>query len=177
MWQFWKLAVALALSSLVSGCAESDLTQTGALSSYDQLRPADGLVTKSMVKADRDRLKTIRSVHFAGLDYALVAQTPGLSDAERQLIRTALNRSLCNQLAAHFTIVPSEADADLTINGAITLAKSTNSVAASASAVTSAATTVLLYTPLPARLPIGMGSLSIEAEARDAKGSQVAAMV
>lgn len=167
----------LALALLVSGCADATLTRTGSISSYDHLRPADGLVAKALVHVDHARLKNVRSVHFGGLDYAPTAQTTGLSETERQLIRTALNRALCNQLAAHFTLAPTKAQADITIDGAITLAKPTDSVAASASAVTSVATTALLFAPLPARIPIGMGSLSLEAEARDTEGRQVAAMV
>jgi hypothetical protein len=73
---------------------------------------------------------------------------------------------------------PSE-PADLTVHAVITHIKPTNPLAVGLSKVASVATSVALpnlRVPVP-RIPIGLGSLSLEAEAIDYEGNQRAAMI
>lgn len=95
------------------------------------------------------------------------------------LVANAVDRALCVNLSDRFKVVPLETPADLTVFTTITQAKKTNEAAAGLSVATSLGTSFIdtaVPVPIP-RIPIGMGSLSIEAEAVDRAGQQQAAIL
>jgi hypothetical protein len=104
---------------------------------------------------------------------------PTLSNEQRALVANAVNRALCVSLSDRFKVVTPDVPADLTVRAAVTHATETNEVAAGISVATSIGTKFIdTSVPIPTpRVPIGLGDISIEAEAVDSSGRQQAAMV
>lgn len=168
------------LCLLTAGCATAPLNRAGSLASYDGLTPSDGVLTKSIVRVDKEDVlgaKTVRLVEtrFSSKAAAEVSFSP----EQRKIIGNAIDRALCFGLSDRFQIVDPADQADLTIQAVITHAAATDSAAAGASGVARVAKAVLLPgVPVPVpRIPLGLGSLSVEGEARDRRGQQKAAMV
>ncbi|MBA4035191.1 MAG: DUF3313 domain-containing protein [Bradyrhizobium sp.] len=175
-----RWAVVATLSLMAAGCATAPLERSGSLASYANLTPSDGLLTKSQVsisKADVLAAKTLRIEPAAFTGAA--ATEPLFSDKQRSLIKNTVNRAMCSALGERFRIVgPTEA-ADLSVRAVITHMAPTDATAAGVSKVASVVPSIVAPgVPIPVpRLPIGLGSLSAEAEARDRSGKQKAAMI
>jgi len=169
-----------ALSLLTAGCATAPLDRAGSLSSYDNLKASDGVLTKSIVHVDKDDVLAAKTVRIAETRFspAAAAAVP-FTDEQRRLMGNAIDRALCFGLSERFQIVGAADQADLTVRAVITRSAPTDPTAAGASKVASIVPSILLPgVPVPVpRLPIGLGSLSVEAEARDSRGKQKAAMV
>ena len=166
------------LGTLVS-CETMPLLQTGGLQSYDGLERSDGIATHALVRVDAGALKRARTVRVLPTTFtADAANGAGYpDDHQRGLVASAVNRSLCIGLSERFTMVSGASQADLTVRAVITGLSATNEVAAGISKAASVVPS-LLQVPVPTpRLPIGLGGLSAEVEARDASGRQLAALV
>ncbi|WP_347340833.1 DUF3313 domain-containing protein [Rhodopseudomonas boonkerdii] len=172
----WIGVAALAL--LTAGCAAAPLEMSGALRDYTNLTPSNGTVTKSLLRVSKDEVLAARTVKIAETRFAPRAYR-GFKDDERSLVANAINRELCDRLAERFTIVAPAEPADLTVQAVVTHATPTDVTAAGASRVAQLAKTIALPgVPVPVpRLPVGLGSLSVEAEAIGPEGAQKAAMV
>ncbi|WP_275190626.1 DUF3313 domain-containing protein [Bradyrhizobium sp. CSA112] len=168
----------LAIVSLLPGCATAPLVQAGGLSSYDGLKPSDGKVTKSRLHVRKEQLAAAKTINIAPTAFPPNV-APTLSNEQRVLVANAVNRALCVSLSDRFKVVTPDVPADLTVRAAVTRATETDEVAAGISAATSiGASFVDTSVPIPVpRIPIGLGDLSIEAEAIDRSGRQQAAMV
>ena len=168
------MSVALALG----GCATAPLERAGSLRSYDRMSDANGLVTRSQIRVNKKDLLAAKTIRIAS---TVFPARPGVAfnEKERRLVANAVSRELCLRLSERFRIVASDEDADLTVQATVTHATPTSETAAGASKALSIAKTVALPgVPVPVpRLPVGLGSLSVEAEARDFAGFQKAAMV
>jgi hypothetical protein len=160
----------------LSGCATAPMTQSGSLASYEGLTSSDGVLAKSLLHVNKDNVLAAKTVRVSPTSFPQMA-SPDLSDAQRKLVANAVSRALCVNLAEHFKVVGPGEFADLTTRAVITQAAPTDAVAAGASKVVSIVPSALgVPAPVP-RLPIGLGSLTIEAEALDQAGKQQAAMV
>ncbi|MGJ5023165.1 DUF3313 domain-containing protein [Bradyrhizobium sp. SZCCHNS3002] len=160
----------------LSGCATAQMTQSGALASYQALAESNGVLAKSQLNVDKDNVLAAQTVRIMPTSFSGQAGAV-LTDQQRQLVANAVDRALCLNLSERFTVVAPNQRADLTTRTFITQATPTDPVAAGASKVVSAVPGALgVPVPVP-RLPIGLGSLTIEAEALDRKGRQQAAMV
>jgi hypothetical protein len=164
---------------LSSGCAEALLDRSGALSSYDGLAPANGMLAHSMLHVSKDNVLAAKTVRIVPTVFSSAAAQTALSEEQRRLIGNMVDRSLCIGLTDRFAIAPSTTSADLIVYTTITHVGATNEMAAGASKVVSVVPSILLPgVPVPVpRLPIGLGSLTIEAEARTPNGEQEAAMI
>jgi hypothetical protein len=152
------------------------MTQSGSLASYEGLTPSNGVLAKSMLHVNKDNVLAAKTVRISPTSFSQAA-SPDLSDAQRKLVANAVSRALCVNLAEHFKVVGPGEFADLTTRAVITQAAPTDAVAAGASKVVSIVPSALgVPAPVP-RLPVGLGSLTIEAEALDQTGKQQAAMV
>jgi hypothetical protein len=161
------------------GCAAAPLKESGALSSYNDLQPANGTVTKSLLRIDADAVLAAKTARIVPTTFAAATLQVPFTDQQRQLIGNAVDRSLCIGLSDRFRVVPASEPADLTVHAVITNVTATDKVAAGASKVVSiipAALSLGVPVPVP-RLPIGLGSLSMEAEAQGPTGDQTAAMI
>ncbi|MBW7971223.1 DUF3313 domain-containing protein [Bradyrhizobium sp. BR 10289] len=168
----------LALSAVVSlsGCASAPLAKGGSLSSYDNMAPSDGMLAKSLVRVSKDGVLAAKTVRIMPTSFSKAA-SPTLSQEQRILVANAVNRALCVGLSERFRVVGPDQPADLTTHVLVTQAAPTNEVAAGASKVVSVVPAAFgVPAPIP-RLPIGLGSLSLEAEAQDHAGGQQAAMI
>ncbi|MCA6123573.1 DUF3313 domain-containing protein [Bradyrhizobium sp. WSM 1704] len=177
---YWPpaLAGAAVAAALLSGCASAPMTRGGSLASYDNLTPSDGLLAKSLVRVNKDEVLAAKTVRIVPTTFAQTA-SPTLSQEQRHLVANAINRSLCVGLSERLQVVGPDQPADLTAHALVTQAAPTDEVAAGASKVVGFLPTALgagVPVPVP-RLPIGLGSLTVEAEVRDPASRQQAAMV
>ncbi|MGC2780630.1 MAG: DUF3313 family protein [Bradyrhizobium sp.] len=161
-----------------AGCASAPLERAGSLKNYDHLADANGLVTHAQIKANKKELLEAKTVR---IEPTVFPQRPdvALDENERKLVANAISREMCLRLSERFQIVASAEEADLTVKATVTHATATNATASAASQAASIAKSVVLPgVPVPVpRLPVGLGTLSVEAEARDFAGFQKAAMV
>jgi hypothetical protein len=165
---------------LLAGCATAPLTQTGALTSYADLKRSDGIFTHTRLRVDRERLAAVRTVRLAPAAISTEALFSGLSESQLHLVANAVDRALCSGLSDRFTIVEANDPADLSVRTTITYVHETSVAASSASLAIGAGATVagaITGVRIPTvRLPLGLGALSVEAEADTSRSRQVAAM-
>jgi hypothetical protein len=169
----------MSLSLLGAGCATAPLDHAGTLQSYDNLTASDGLFTNSLIRVNTDNVLAAKTVRIVPTVFSVSAQRPALTPVQRALVSNAADRALCVGLSERFQVVSQSEPADLTVHAVITHVTPTDPVAAGLSKGAAVATSVALPTvPIPVpRIPVGLGSLSLEAEARDAKGGAKAAMI
>ena len=170
----------LAMAAFLSGCASSPLVNGGALTSYEGLTQSDGKITKSRLHVRKEAVMAAKTINISPTAFPASA-APKLSDAQRALVANAVDRALCINLSDRFNVVRSDESADLSVRAAITQATPTDELAAGVSAAASIGTKFVdmgtsVPIPIP-RVPIGLGNLSIEAEAVNASGQQQAAML
>jgi hypothetical protein len=168
----------LVVGCLLPGCATAPLVQGAGLSSYDGLKQSDGKLTKSRLQVRKEQVAAAKTVNIAPTAFP-PGIAPTLSNEQRALVANVVNRALCINLSDRFNVIAANTPADLTVRAAITRATPTDEVAAGVSAATSlGASFIDTSVPIPVpRIPIGLGDLSIEAEAIDRSGRQQAAMV
>ncbi len=177
----------LSLLPLVSACATVPLQQTGSLSSYEGLQPADSKFNgrKSRVHVDKDAVLAAKTVFIVPTSYSADAALAKLSARDRRLVANAVDRSVCIALSDRFHIVSSPHTADLAVHVTIASIVPTDEVAAATSTVIDVGKSVLSHTgvletsvPIPSvRVPIGLGGIALEGEAIDPTGQQKAAML
>jgi hypothetical protein len=174
-----RTATAVCLALVAAGCATAPLDRAGSLGSYDNLTKADGLLTRSQISVSKDEVLRAKSVRIVPTTFSAEAARVAFSDEQRGLIANAVNRALCLGLSERFQVAAPTEKADLSVRAIITHIAPTDAIAAGASKVASVAPRILLPgVPVPVpRIPIGLGSLSLEVEARDESGSPKAAMV
>jgi hypothetical protein len=175
-----KLSFAHAVVTGLAGCATAPLETSGSLSSYSSLEPAAGITTQSKFRVDKADVLAANSVSIVPTSFSNAASRTELTDKQRRVIANAVDRSVCIGLSDRFYVVPPGQAADLTVHVTVTHVDVTNSTAAGASKVASIVPMFLSggasHIMVP-RIPFGMGSLSVEAEARDIRGQQKAAFV
>jgi len=173
----WSVVATLGL--MTSGCATAPLERSGSLVSYDNLTPSDGLLTKSQVRISKADVLAAKTARIEPTAFTAAAASQPFSDKQRGLIKNAVNRAMCFTLSERFRIVAPTEAADLNVRAVVTHIAPTDATAAGVSKVASVVPSVVAPgVPIPVpRLPIGLGSLSVEAEARDRSGSQKAAMI
>lgn len=167
------------MAGLLAACATAPLEQAGSLRSYDNLKPSNGMVTRSLLRLDKQDVLAAKTVKIIPTEFSTAAARVPFTAAQRKLVSNAVDRSLCAGLSYRFEVVHASQPADLTVHAVITHVAPTDAIAAGLSKGAAVAKTVFLPgvpVPIP-RVPIGLGSLSIEAEARAASGDQKAAMV
>lgn len=174
-----RAAIAAVAAAALPGCATAPLVQGAGLSSYDGLTPSDGMITRSRLQVKKERVMAARTINIRPTAFP-PAVAPTLSDEQRTLVANAVNRALCISLSDRFDVVATDAPADLTVRAAVTRATETDEVAAGVSVAASIGAKFVDTggVPIPTpRLPIGLGDISIEAEAVDRSGRQQAGMV
>ncbi|ARP98515.1 DUF3313 domain-containing protein [Pseudorhodoplanes sinuspersici] len=165
---------------LLPGCATVPLVRGSSLSSYDGMANSDGKITKSRILVKKEQVLAAKTINILSTAF-MPSVAPTLSDQQRALVANAVNRALCVNLSDRFVVVPPDAPADLSVRASITKAAPTDELAAGVSAAASLGASFIDWgtsVPIPIpRIPIGLGDLSIEAEAVDPRGQQQAAML
>ena len=169
----------IGLGAILSGCATAPLATSGSLSAYDSLAPSNGTLTQSRLHVDRAEVLAAKTVSISRTSFSSAAAQVELSDKQRKIIANAVDRSICIGLSDRFEVVPPGQSADLAVHATVTHVTLTDPGMAGASKVVGIVPMFLnLSVPVPVpRIPIGLGSLSIESEARNSRGEQKAAMV
>lgn len=174
------LVPVVAIAGLLSACAPAPLVPGASLSSYAGLSPSNGVATKSKIHINKERVLAAKTISIVPTSFpATVA--PKLTHQQRALVANAISRALCVSLADRFHVVSPDVPADLTVRAVVTQATETDEIAAGISAAAAIGTKFVdLSTQIPIpvpRIPIGLGNLSLEAEAVDPMGQQQAAML
>jgi hypothetical protein len=168
------------LPLLLTSCSTEPLTETGALSSYANLKASNGIFTRTRQRVDKDIVLAAHSVRLELTHISPVAEHSGLTPAQVALVTNALDRALCSGLSRRFLLVAANQPADLTVQAVITHIGLTDLTSAGLSEGLSIGGTAVSATtgvPVPTpRLPFGLGALSVEAEAVGAAHQSVAAM-
>lgn len=167
----WSIAAGAAL--LAAGCATAPLESRGGLASYDGMLDVKGPRTKARIRIDQEALALARTARIAPVTFAASTDEAKLTEAQKALLAANLGRSLCEFVSRRLDVVAPEEAADLTLTATVTYIQRTGGGLAAASALASRLSPV----PFTPRLPVGLGALAGEAEAIDASGKQVAAMV
>ncbi|CAA0107283.1 Uncharacterised protein [Starkeya nomas] len=167
-----------AVAGLLAACAPAPLVQGVGLSSYDAMAPSDGLITKSRLKVRKEQVLAAKTVKIVPTSFPSTI-APKLTHQQRELVANAVNRGLCVSLSDRFKLVRLDEPADLTVRASVTQATETDEVAAGISAAASIGMNFVdMAVPVPTpRIPIGMGNLSMEAEATNPLGEQEASML
>jgi hypothetical protein len=165
--------------SALTGCATAPLESGGSLASYQDLQQSDGALTHSKLRVDKSAVLAAHTVSIIPATFSASALQAELTDKQRLIIANAVNRSICLGLSDRFQIVPPGQPADLSVRALVTNVTPTNAAMAGVSNVVGVVPAFLsLAYPVPVpRIPIGLGTLSLEAEARDSLGAQKAAMI
>ncbi|MEP9379806.1 DUF3313 domain-containing protein [Aquabacter sp. CN5-332] len=163
----------------MAGCATAPLDEAGSLASYTDLAQADGLLAKSKLRIDKEAVLAARTVRLVPTVFSDTARRDTITEDQRRLVTNAVDRSLCAGLSERFQVVAPSESADLTVHAVVTNMTPTDEKAVAATKLASVAKSVLLPgIPVPTpRIPIGLGSLSMEGEAKGRDGRQEAAMV
>jgi hypothetical protein len=171
--------VVATLGWMAQGCTAVQLERSGSLASYDNLTPSDGLLTKSQVRVSKAEILAAKTLRIEPTALTAAAARVPFSDEQRSLIKNAVSRAMCLALSERFQIVGPTEEADLSVRAVIIHVAPTDAAAAGVSKVASVVPSIVAPgVPIPVpRLPIGLGSLAVEAEARDRSGSQKAAMI
>ncbi len=175
-----RLFLAAGCLLVLAGCASAPLTESGSLGSYINLKESNGVLTKARVRVDSEPVLAAKTIRITPTEAAPAARNSGVTDKQIKLIANAVDRSICSGLSQRFEVVAADQPADLSIRAVITHIGITSKTAAGISTVANiGGTAVKFATGLPItvpRLPIGLGGLSVEAEATDPKQQQVAAL-
>lgn len=181
-----RLGAAAGVLLALAGCGSVILTDGGSLSSTDQLSLSDAVASESRLFIDKAAMAAVRTVRIVPTAFTEAVSGPGLTPVERKLVANAADRALCYELSLRYDVV-SHGKADITVRSTVTRVDLTNVPAAGSTVGLSAAITVagqvgvgfadaIGKVPVP-RIPIGLGSLTVEAEALDSRRRQRAAMV
>ncbi|NEU11627.1 DUF3313 domain-containing protein [Methylobacterium sp. BTF04] len=176
----------LAVLFTLAGCGTVLLNETGSLTRYDRLVASEEVATRAKLYLDRAVLANARTVRIIPTQFSEEIAGPDLNAVERRLVANAADRALCYELSLRYDVVSSK-KADLTVRAAVTRVGLTGLPAAGGTIAASAGVTVASQlgigfatavgrVPIP-RIPIGLGSITIEAEALDRHHQQRAAMV
>lgn len=159
------------------GCEGPRLERAGSLAAYDHLVPANGLLTQSQLRVDKTNILAAKTVRITPTVFSAEAMKMSLSERQRKLVSNVADRALCIGLSERLRVVPMSEPADLTIHSVITHIDLTDENIAGASKVAQLAPAAFgAMVPVP-RIPVGLGGLSIEAEALNPYGAQEAAML
>lgn len=168
------------MSVFLTSCASSKLTQSGNVQSYSQLKPSNGLLTKTRQRIDRQILLSARTVAIVPTQFSQGVFRSGLTREQLGRVANALERRLCLRLSKRFRIVNRGEQAELNVAALITRLSATSVVSSTASKVVNAggiAARIVTGIPVPTpRLPFGLGSLSVEGVASTQDGRQAAVL-
>lgn len=168
--------LSLALALAAAGCASVPPKEAGTLTSYGKLGEEKGKLSKSRSYVDGLALVGAKTARIVPTSFSASARQLVKTQPERTLVSNALDRELCIALSDRYEMVPLTQPADLTVRAVITDIVLTDKTMAGVSTAVTLGSGFALPVSIP-RLPVGLGGLSVEAEAVDRKGTQRAAMV
>lgn len=168
--------VSLSLALAMGGCASVPPREAGTLTTYKKLGEEKGKLSKTRTYVDGLGLVAAKTAKI--VPTTLAANLSGLvkNPADQALVTNALDRELCVALSDKYQMVPPTQPADLSVRAVVTDIVLTDKTMAGVSTIVTLGSGFALPVSIP-RLPVGLGGLSVEAEAIDRSGTQRAAMV
>jgi hypothetical protein len=168
--------ISLSMALAAAGCATVPPKQAGTLTSYGRLGEEKGKLSKTRTYVDGLGLVAAKTAKI--VPTTLAANLRGLvkNPTDQALVTNALDRELCVALSDKYQMVPPGQPADLSVRAVVTDIVLTDKTMAGVSTVVTLGSGFALPVSIP-RLPVGLGGLSVEAEALDRSGTQRAAMV
>jgi hypothetical protein len=172
-------ACSIAMLLNLTACATAPMDRAGSLKSYRNLTVSDGALTKSLLRVDKDGVLAANTVRIIPTEFSRVAVQVPVSEEQRKLVANGVDRSLCVGLSDRFQVVSSNGYADLTVHATITHVEATDETVAGISKAVSFVPAFLNlgFPVIVPRIPLGLGNLSLEAEAYSSTGDQKAAMI
>ncbi|NNU68642.1 MULTISPECIES: DUF3313 domain-containing protein [Rhizobium] len=169
-----RAAICAVLLALLSSCTNVPLQQGTSLGSYAGMAASGGSLTKAKLRVNSPAVLAAQTVRIVP---TVVENAGGGSfDAkDLALLSNAVDRALCMGLIDRFKAVAPNEPADLVVHATVTDIVATNRAVAATSTVATLGASVAMV-PIP-RIPIGLGGLSVEAEAVGQDGTQQAAMI
>jgi hypothetical protein len=168
--------VSLSMALAAAGCATVPPKQAGTLSTYRQLGEEKGKLSKTRTYVDGLGLVAAKTAKIIPTTLAANLRNLVRNPADQALVTNALDRELCVALSDKYQMVPPSQQADLTVRAVVTDITLTDKTMAGVSTIVTLGSGFALPVSIP-RLPVGLGGLSVEAEALDRSGMQRAAMV
>ncbi|MDC9811342.1 DUF3313 domain-containing protein [Rhizobium binxianense] len=169
-----RAAICAVFLALLSSCTNVPLQQGTSLGSYAGMAASGGSLTKAKLRVNSP---AVLAAQTARIVPTVVENAGGGSfDAkDLALLSNAVDRALCMGLIDRFKVVAANQPADLVVHATVTDIVATNRAVAATSTVATLGASVAMV-PIP-RIPIGLGGLSVEAEAVGQDGTQQAAMI
>lgn len=164
------------LLSTVAGCAAVPLEEANSLTSYDGLTSNNGRLTKAKYKVASGDLVSAKTIYIEPTTIAATAAQSIKKSSDQALVANVISRALCIGVSDRFEVVDRKENADLVAHATVTRIVPTNAAMAGLSTATSLGANFVVPVPVP-RLPMGLGGLSVEAEATTRDGKQLGAMV
>src|ERR1700730_17625465 len=90
------------LAVCVAGCATAPLDTSGALSSYADLAPEEGVVTKTKLRVDKARVLKAQSLPIMRPPSPRAPSKAELTEEQQRVIANAVDRSVCIGLSDRF---------------------------------------------------------------------------
>ncbi|ASY68730.1 hypothetical protein SF83666_c13000 [Sinorhizobium fredii CCBAU 83666] len=149
--------------------------QGATLGSYAGMTASGGTLTKAKLRVDPAPVLAAQTVRIVPTS-AQIGSGTAFDPKDLALVTNTIDRALCTGLSDRFKVVAPNQPADLVVRATVTDIVATNRAAAATSTVASLGVAAVLPVPVP-RLPIGLGGLSVEAEAVGQDGSQKGAML
>lgn len=168
--------LSLSLALAAAGCASVPPKTAGTLSTYGNLGEEKGKLSKSHTYVDGLALVGAKTARIVPTSFSASARQAVKTPADRLLVTNVLDRELCIALSDKYEMVPPSQPADLTVRAVITDIVLTDKTMAGVSTAVTLGSGFVLPVGIP-RFPVGLGGLSVEAEAIDRKGVQRAAVV
>jgi hypothetical protein len=170
-----RLAMLILAAAVLAGCATQAPTRTGFLADYTTMAPAPDTVRAQIIqRRDAAVAGPITRVRIATPVLAPgVTLDPAISPDEFALVTGELERRLCFELSRRYGIGARDDQDAALVEVAVSDIGRTSAGASVVSAVASRA----IPGPGSVRLPVGRGSLIVEARAVDQQGREGVAMV
>jgi hypothetical protein len=166
----------MSLLSIAGGCASVPLEQANSLASYEGLTSNNGRLTKAKYRVASGDLGSTKTIYIEPTTVSATAAQSIKKSSDQALVANVISRALCVGVSDRFEVVDRKENADLVVHATITHIVPTNAAVAGLSTATSLGANFVVPVPVP-RLPMGLGGLSVEAEATTRDGKQAGAMV
>lgn len=169
-----KFVTAIGCVAALAACATTEVKPgSGFLSSYEGLEKRVDVVRASVLQRRDDAL--VSSIARAWVAPAEIFGDVGntLSDEERHLVLTEVDRQLCYELSERFEITDQRDTSSAVVRVGVTYIQPTDQ----AGSAVAAAANFFIPGPIKVRTPTGLGGLGAEAELLMPDGVQAAAII
>ncbi|MEO6065434.1 MAG: DUF3313 family protein, partial [Lysobacterales bacterium] len=166
-----RCSVTVGFAVVISSCASVPSSRVeGITSEREFVTILDERHARIARSVDDRALKGPLRISLPHAELASGLEQTGISPRQAQLVANHAARSLCTAVSSYVSVeepsTPEALHPRITVTG----------IKASSAVVSGASSVLGIFSPVPLRIPAGLGALSIDAELVDSDGRQVAAM-